>query len=179
MSYITKHVHRQHKIIRHILFSFNLSFCLTSLLYRQQGLSVHEIGLQLITKPPSREYYATFKLLHTMVFFSFWLLPILFKPILMQIKQHNLLWIQSHFMKLPQTTQCCSLMHRNRISHAYKLHCLTHFLSRLLNNLDIFLHQPPILGCDNIGVTYLSVNPLFHACTRHVAIHCLLCLGGC
>ncbi|XP_035539541.1 uncharacterized mitochondrial protein AtMg00810-like [Juglans regia] len=44
------------------------------------------------------------------------------------------------------------------------------WLQSLLKELHIFLPKAPILWCDNLGATYLSVNPILHSRTKHMEI---------
>jgi len=44
------------------------------------------------------------------------------------------------------------------------------WIKSVLNDLGIPIVHSPILWCDNIGVTYLTSNPLFHARTKHIRI---------
>ncbi|CAL8121905.1 unnamed protein product [Prunus armeniaca] len=45
------------------------------------------------------------------------------------------------------------------------------WFSSLLQELGISTSTSPVLWCDNLGATYLSANPIFHARTKHVEIN--------
>jgi histone deacetylase 1/2 len=44
------------------------------------------------------------------------------------------------------------------------------WVEALLTELGVKLKQKPSIWCDNLGANYLSVNPVFHARTKHIEI---------
>jgi histone deacetylase 1/2 len=44
------------------------------------------------------------------------------------------------------------------------------WVKSLLRELGVVLKKKPCLWCDNLGATYMSVNPVFHARTKHIKI---------
>ena len=40
----------------------------------------------------------------------------------------------------------------------------------LLKELQVSLAKPLILWCDNLGATYLTTNPIFHARIKHIEV---------
>lgn len=44
------------------------------------------------------------------------------------------------------------------------------WVSSLLKELGVTQQQVPVLWCDNLGATYLTANPVFHARTKHIEI---------
>ena len=44
------------------------------------------------------------------------------------------------------------------------------WVKSVLKELGIYHTKTPCLWCDNLGATYLSANPVFHARTKHIEI---------
>jgi hypothetical protein len=44
------------------------------------------------------------------------------------------------------------------------------WVEALVRELGVILKEKPCLWCDNLGATYLSANPVFHARTKHIEI---------
>ncbi|KAD4584095.1 hypothetical protein E3N88_21696 [Mikania micrantha] len=44
------------------------------------------------------------------------------------------------------------------------------WLETLLRELHVIMKAAPTLWCDNLGATYLSRNPVFHARTKHIEV---------
>jgi histone deacetylase 1/2 len=44
------------------------------------------------------------------------------------------------------------------------------WVEALARELGVTFFQRPVLWCDNLGATYLSANPIFHARTKHIEI---------
>jgi hypothetical protein len=44
------------------------------------------------------------------------------------------------------------------------------WIESLLKELGVVQQRTPILWCDNLGATYLTANPVFHARTKHIEI---------
>jgi hypothetical protein len=44
------------------------------------------------------------------------------------------------------------------------------WVESLVRELGVVLKEKSCLWCDNLGATYLSANPVFHARTRHIEI---------
>jgi hypothetical protein len=44
------------------------------------------------------------------------------------------------------------------------------WVEAVLSELGVSLQEKPCLWCDNLGATYLSANPIFHARTKYIEI---------
>lgn len=44
------------------------------------------------------------------------------------------------------------------------------WIKSLLKELGVYQSKAPRLWCDNLGATYLTSNPVFHARTKHIEV---------
>lgn len=44
------------------------------------------------------------------------------------------------------------------------------WIQSLLKELGVYQSSTPVLWCDNLGATYLTTNPVFHARTKHIEV---------
>lgn len=44
------------------------------------------------------------------------------------------------------------------------------WISFILRDIEVHLSNTPTLYCDNISALHMTVNPVFHGCTKHVEI---------
>ena len=44
------------------------------------------------------------------------------------------------------------------------------WIQSVLKELGVVQTLPPVLWCDNLGATYLTANPVFHARTKHIEV---------
>ena len=50
--------------------------------------------------------------------------------------------------------------------------CEIQWLVYLLQAFKVPFEQPSLLYCDNDSARYIAANPVFHECTKHIAIDC-------
>ena len=45
-----------------------------------------------------------------------------------------------------------------------------YWIRMLLQDIGLFLPQPPLLWCDNVSALAIAINPVFHARTKHIEV---------
>lgn len=81
------------------------------------------------------------------------------------------IFVKISFYEVLKTINSSTFKHWSRVSGFFASFILELiWLQAFLKELDNFLHKSPVLWYDNIDATYLSVNSIFNACTKRVAI---------
>ncbi|GJV64683.1 putative RNA-directed DNA polymerase [Tanacetum coccineum] len=75
---------------------------------------------------------------------------------------------QFNLLVSKKTTNCLSVI--NRVKALADTVAELTWIEALLKELKLPMTCVPVLWCDNLGATYLSANPVFHARTKHVEV---------
>jgi histone deacetylase 1/2 len=73
-------------------------------------------------------------------------------------------------MEIQQTKHNCSLLYRDLYKALADDTIKVIWLQYLLTDRQVPFVSAPTIWCDNLGAIYLSTNPVFHACTKHVEV---------
>jgi hypothetical protein len=73
-------------------------------------------------------------------------------------------------MELQEAAQCVMFKHGVEYKALANASAELIWIQTLLRDLQVSLPCAPTLYCDNIGVTYLTSNPIYHARTKHIEI---------
>jgi len=82
-------------------------------------------------------------------------------------------WVKILYLGVPKSNPLCHVLVQNQrikpeaLANAY---VELVWIQTLLNELQISTPCAPTLFCDNIGATYLTSNPIYHARTKHIEI---------
>lgn len=73
-------------------------------------------------------------------------------------------------MDVKKATSCGQIKHEAEYRSLAHTAAELSWIQSLLRELHVRLPKPPSIFCDNLGATYLTINPAYHSRTKHVEI---------